>query len=209
MYVPKAFREDDVARLHGFLRAWSFALLVTDVDGEPVATHLPLVLDERAAPDGRLIGHVARPNPQWRAFDGRRQALAIFSGPHAYVSPTWYATAPAVPTWNYAAVHAYGRPRVLEGLDATRDAVARLVAVHDPAWRLADQPADFIAGMLRGIVAFEMPIERLEGKLKLSQNRPAADRPGVVRALRSGGAPGRAVAELMEELGPPPSGSAG
>ena len=198
MYVPKAFREDDVARLHGFLRAWSFALLVTDVDGVPVATHLPLVLDEHGAPQARLIGHVARPNPQWRSFDGTRQALAIFSGPHAYVSPTWYATAPAVPTWNYAAVHAYGRPRVLEGPEATRDAVARLVEIHDPAWRLADQPAEFIAGMLRGIVAFEMPIERLEGKLKLSQNRPAADRPGVVRALRAGGAAERAVAELME-----------
>jgi len=200
MYVPKAFREDDVGRLHGLLRSWSFALLVTHVDGTPTATHLPFVLDESAGPQGRLIGHVARPNPQWRTFDGTRQALAIFSGPHAYVSPTWYATTPAVPTWNYAAVHAYGRPRVLEGLEATRDAVARLVDVHDPSWRLADQPAEFIAGMLRGIVAFEMPIERLEGKLKLSQNRPAADRPGVVRALRAGGAAERGVADLMEQL---------
>lgn len=198
MYVPKAFREDDVARLHGFLGAWSFALLVTDVDGVPVATHLPLVLDDHAGSEARLIGHVARPNPQWRSFDGARQALAIFSGPHAYVSPTWYATAPAVPTWNYAAVHAYGRPRVLERPEATRDAVARLVAIHDPAWSLADQPAEFIAGMLRGIVAFEMPIERLEGKLKMSQNRPAADRPGVVRALRARGPGERAVAELMD-----------
>jgi transcriptional regulator len=195
MYVPKAFREDDVARLHGFLRAWSFALLVTDVDGVPVATHLPLVLDEGS--ETRLIGHVARPNPQWQTFDGTRQALAIFAGPHAYVSPTWYASAPAVPTWNYAAVHAYGRPRVLEGPEATRDAVARLVALHDPAWRLDDQPTEFIAGMLRGIVAFEMPIERLEGKLKMSQNRPAVDRAGVARVLGAGGAAERAVADLM------------
>jgi transcriptional regulator len=201
MYVPKAFREDDAARLHAFLRAWSFGLLVTaDADGVPVATHIPFVLDEGAPPQGRLIAHVARANPQWRALDGTRQALAIFSGPHAYVSPTWYATTPAVPTWNYAAVHVYGRPRVLEGVEATRDAVTRLVDVHDPAWPLADQPAEFIAGMLRGIVAFEMPIERLEGKMKLSQNRPAADRPGVIQALRAGGAVERAVADLMEHL---------
>jgi len=198
MYVPKAFREDDVARLQGFLRAWSFALLVTDVDGVPSATHLPLVLDADGAGRGRLIGHVARANPQWRTFDGRREALAVFAGPHAYVSPTWYATAPAVPTWNYGAVHVYGRPRVLGGADATRDAVARLVKEHDPNWPLGEQPEEFIAGMLRGIVAFEMPIERLEGKLKLSQNRPAADRPGIVRALRAGGEVERAVADLME-----------
>ena len=197
MYVPKAFREDDVTRLHGFLRAWSFALLVTDVDGVPSATHLPLVLDAAGA-EARLIGHVARANPQWRTFDGTREALAVFSGPHAYVSPTWYATGPAVPTWNYGAVHVYGRPRVLEGADATRDAVARLVQQHDPGWPLGEQPEEFIAGMLRGIVAFEMPIERVEGKLKLSQNRPAADRPGIVRALRAGGDVERAVADLME-----------
>jgi transcriptional regulator len=198
MYIPKAFREDDVARLHDFLRAWSFALLVTDLDGVPSATHLPLVLDADDGEEGRLIGHVARANPHWQAFDGTRQALAVFFGPHAYVSPTWYATAPAVPTWNYAAIHAYGRPRVLEGSEATRDAVGRLVQEHDPAWRLADQSAEYISGMLRGIVAFEMPIERLEGKLKLSQNRPAADRPGIVRALRAGGEVERAVADLME-----------
>ena len=198
MYVPRAFREDDVARLHGFIRAWSFGLLVTDVDGVPTATHLPFVLDAEGAAHGRLIGHVARANPHWQAFDGTRQALAVFGGPHAYVSPTWYATSPAVPTWNYAAIHAYGRPRVLEGADATRDAVERLVRQHDAAWHLNDQPAEFVAGMLRGIVAFELPIDRLEGKLKLSQNRPAADRPGIVRALRAGGEAERAVADLME-----------
>jgi len=198
MYVPKAFREHDVARLHGFLRAWSFALLVTDLDGVPTATHLPFVLDAEGTAQGRLIGHVARANPHWQAFDGTRQALAVFSGPHAYVSPTWYATSPAVPTWNYAAIHAYGRPRILEGTEATRDVVERLVREHDAAWRLADQPAEFVAGMLRGIVAFELPIDRLEGKMKLSQNRPAADRPGVVRALRAGGEVDRAVADLME-----------
>ena len=198
MYVPKAFRENDLARLHGFIRAWSFALLVTDVDGVPSATHLPLVLDAERGARGRLIGHVARANPQWQTFDGAREALAVFSGPHAYVSPTWYATTPAVPTWNYGAVHVYGRPRLLDGVDATRDAVARLVQEHDPGWRLGDQPEEFIAGMLRGIVAFELPIGRLEGKLKLSQNRPAADRPGILRGLRTGGEVERAVADLME-----------
>jgi len=173
MYVPNAFREDDVGRLHGFLRAWSFALLVTDVDGVPVATHLPFVLDEHTSPRGRLIGHVARANPQWRAFDGTRQALVIFSGPHAYVSPTWYATTPAVPTWNYAAVHAYGFPKVLSDPKAKHENQRRLVAAMDPQWlpefdKLSEK---YVTMMLEGIVNFEIAVTRVETRWKLSQNR--------------------------------------
>lgn len=176
MYIPKAFREDDRTRLHAYVRAWSFALLVSEADGDPVATHLPFLLDTARGPLGTLIAHMARANPQWQGFDGARQALAVFSGPHAY-----------------------GRPRTLDEA-ATRDAVARLVEEHEgtrePRWRLDAQPERFVEGMLRGIVAFEIPIERLEGKLKLGQNRPPADRAGVVRALR-GSPEGRAVAELI------------
>jgi len=114
MYLPKPFREDDPARLHALIRAHGFATLISERDGEPFASHLPLLLDAERGPRGTLLGHMARANPQWRSFDQGRAALAIFHGPHCYVSPSWYANAPAVPTWNYAAVHAYGRPRVLE-----------------------------------------------------------------------------------------------
>ena len=199
MYVPELFALSDPTQIRALVQRWPFATVITAGGLGLVATHVPLVI--AASGDGgvdRLIGHVARANPHWQAFDGTRQALAVFSGPHAYVSPTWYATSPAVPTWNYAAIHAYGRPRILKGTEATRDVVERLVREHDAAWRLADQPAEFVAGMLRGIVAFELPIDRLEGKMKLSQNRPAADRPGVVRALRAGGEVDRAVADHME-----------
>src|SRR5688572_2480299 len=113
MYVPKHFSESDPETLTGIVAAYGFATLVTDVDGAPSATHVPLLLEGNCAPGGRLVGHVARANPHWRSFDGRT-ALAIFHGPHGYVSPRWYATSPAVPTWNYAAVHAYGAPRVID-----------------------------------------------------------------------------------------------
>ena len=117
MYIPKSFQVTDPEVLAAFIRAHSFATLVSAVDGTPFATHLPLLLDQ-----GTLLGHVARANPHWQAFDGQREALAIFHGPHAYISPTWYATGPAVPTWNYAAVHVYGAPRLIEG-----EALAALV----------------------------------------------------------------------------------
>src|SRR5712691_2090561 len=177
MYVPEDFREDHPAAVHALIRAYGFATLVTVDGGVPFASHVPLLLDADRGPHGTLLGHVARGNPQWRHF-GASPALAIFQGPHGYVSPSWYATAPAVPTWNYAAVHAVGVPHVLEDEAAVRALLARLVAVHEAPlpvpWTLA-LPADFEARMVRGIVAFEMPVDRLEGKRKLSQNRSGDD----------------------------------
>ncbi|HZD24935.1 MAG TPA: FMN-binding negative transcriptional regulator [Alphaproteobacteria bacterium] len=203
MYIPEAFREDDPARLAALMAQASFALVVTtEADGVPFATHLPLLHEPAAGAHGTLLGHMARANPQWRHFEAGGQVLAVFSGPHAYVSPSWYQTHPSVPTWNYAAVHAYGRPALLDEA-ATRALLQRLVATHEAGyeapWRM-ELPAKYEAMMLRGIVGFEIPIDRLEGKFKLSQNRDATDR-GNVAAKLAGSAydEARGVARLMRE----------
>ena len=204
MYTPRHFREDDPGILRAVMRENSFATLVSLDGGELTATHLPLLLDEDRGAHGTLIGHVARANPQWRGFAGS-DVLAIFQGPHAYVSPSWYEDRAAnVPTWNYVAVHAYGVPRLVEN-DA---AVARLLAATagtyeaaQPApWSPAEFDAEKYAAMRRGVVAFEIPISRIEGKRKLSQNKSEADRAGVVAALAdSGDETGRAVAAVMAQ----------
>ena len=189
MFIPRHFANDDRAALHAVMRDYAFALMITCDDGRPFATHLPFVLDAGAGANGTLLGHVSRANPHWRGFDGTRDALAIFQGPHAYVSPSWYETEHAVPTWNYVAVHAYGRPRAFEDKEATIAVLKRLVARHEtPAtgpWSMDRLPADYMEMMVKGIVAFEMPIDRLEGKFKLSQNKSEADRRGVVRGLKA------------------------
>src|SRR5947208_238650 len=130
MYVPPHFAESDPDALHVFIERHGFGLLVSQVGGEPFATHLPLLLDCTAGPHGTLLGHVARANPQWRELAGQT-SLAIFSGPHAYVSPTWYEAENVVPTWNYVAVHAYGRAELVEDRDALMDIVRRSVAVYE------------------------------------------------------------------------------
>ncbi len=196
MHVPPAFAENDPALLHGLMDAHPFATLVSVVEGLPFATHLPLLLDPAASPRGTLSGHVARANPHWRTFDGAAPALAIFHGPHAYVSPSWYVTFPAVPTWNYAVVHAIGRPRLVEDPAALSALVDRTVETFERAredrWRPA-LPEGYREKMLKGIVGFTLEIERIEGKLKLSQNKPQADREGVIRALESSGHPDAAA----------------
>jgi RNA polymerase sigma factor (sigma-70 family) len=160
---------DDPATLQAFLRAHDFATLVTGGPDGLVASHVPILVDETGWPAARLRGHLARANPQWRALAGG-EALAIFSGPHAYVSPAWYETAPAVPTWNYAAVHVYGEPRIVDERAALEAIVVAMVARYEgtemPAWR-REMPADFWSKMLGGIVGFEIAVRRVEGKWKL------------------------------------------
>ncbi|HJS85580.1 MAG TPA: FMN-binding negative transcriptional regulator, partial [Acetobacteraceae bacterium] len=172
-----------------------------------VASHVPLLLDPEPAPFGTLIGHLARPNPQATASRAEPEALAIFHGSDAYVTPSWYETkrqtGKVVPTWNYVAVHAYGPLRFFDDPARLLAIVTRLTERHEAAraapWAVGDAPADFIAGMLRGIVGFELPITRLEGKRKMSQNRPREDRAGVAAGLR---AEGRAdVAALVPDSG--------
>lgn len=205
MYVPRPFAETDVARLHALVHAHPFATLVSAVGGVPFATHLPLLLDASRGALGTLEGHVAGPNPHQDAFDGDSQALAIFHGPHSYVSPRWYAGAPNVPTWNYVAVHAVGKPRQVSEAARVRDLLARTAALFEAGakepWSLADVPESWAAGMARAIVAFELPIDELQGKRKLSQNKTAADREGVITALRAAGdEQSLAVAAQMEAL---------
>jgi transcriptional regulator len=164
-----------------------------------------MLLDAEPQPYGTLIGHVSRANPQWRDFDGGVQALAIFLGPDAYVSPSWYATkrqtGKVVPTWNYVAIHAYGRLRAFHEPDRLLDLVTRLTdrqeAGRAQRWMVTDAPADYLKAQLKGIAGLELRIERLEGKWKMSQNRPAEDATGAVEGLRSEGA--TEVARLVSE----------
>jgi transcriptional regulator len=198
LYVPKAFAVDDVPALHAFIAAHSFATLVSPDAQDPAVTHLPLLLD-RPGPLGTLTGHVARANPHWQRLEGN-QALAIFHGPHAYVSPSWYATHPSVPTWNFAAVHVRGRARLVHDAAALHEIVRRMVDHYESArespWRM-QLPEDYRDQMLRNIVGFHIEITALTGKFKLSQNRPRADREQVIDALSAGHAGEQDVARLM------------
>ena len=203
MYLPSHFTETDIAALHALMRAHDFALIIAARDGVLEAAHLPFLLDPERGPQGTLVAHMARANKLWRAFDGTAEVLVVFQGPHAYVSPRWYEDggAGAVPTWNYAAVHAHGTPHLIEGEARTREILTRLAAMYEAEnpspWTLETAP-ETVAKMLPGIVAFEIPIARLEGKWKLSQNRSAADRAGVASALSgSSDAGARGVAALM------------
>jgi transcriptional regulator len=205
MYIPAAFAEPDLTRLHDFIEDNSFGVLVSQVRGLPFATHLPFLLDRIAGPHGTLVGHGARANPQWREAAGQT-ALAIFSGPHIYVSPSWYEAEQVVPTWNYTAVHAYGRVEVVEDQGLLLDIVQRSVQVYERAlprpWSF-DAASAFIERLLAQIVGFRIEVERLEGKFKLNQNHPAERRKKVVRALQQrGGENALAVAALMQAVLP-------
>lgn len=197
MYLPTYARVDDRDRQLALMRAHPFATLVTAPEGVPFATHLPLLVEEEAG-ELYLRSHLARANPQWRHFD-EREVLAVFQGPHALVNSAWYATSPNVPTWNYAAVHAYGPARAVEG-EAARAVARRLLEAHTPG--APPIPADFETRLLAGVVTFELRVSRLEGKFKLSQNKPGQDRQNVIEQLsNSPHQHERDTAELMRRLG--------
>jgi transcriptional regulator len=193
MYNPQHFREERIPVLHDLIRSHSLATLVTMHPGGLMASHVPMLLDPQPEPFGTLRCHLARANSQWRDFSPDVPALAIFSGPEHYISPLWYETTAetgkVVPTWNYAIVHAYGPLQVIEDAAWLREMVTNLTDVHESGfpepWKVEDAPADFIAGQLKAIVGIEIPIARLEGKWKISQNRPAKDRQGVVSGLEA------------------------
>jgi transcriptional regulator len=205
MYIPPAFREDDPATLRQIMQEARLATLVTATAEGLVATPLPLVLDAEAGAHGVLLGHVARANPQWK-LPVIGEALIVFQGPDAYVTPSWYPAkrehGKVVPTWNYVAVHAYGRAEFFVDADRLLAVVERLTALHErpraEPWAVSDAPADFIASQLKGIVGVSIAITRIEGKRKLSQNRDAADRDGVAAGLSASEREGdRVMARLI------------
>lgn len=200
MFTPKSFEVTNIPVLHDLIAAEPFGVLVGQHENRPYASHIPFLLDPDRGPNGTLIAHLARNNPQGGMFDGKQELLAIFQGPHGYISPRWYTPGNAVPTWNYAVVHVYGAARIISDPGDIREQQARLVAAYEgpDGWRMDSQPEDYMAGMLGGITAFEIPIERLEGKFKLSQNRSIADRESVIAALCESRSPwDRALAEFM------------
>jgi transcriptional regulator len=204
MYAPPAFRDDDRESLLATIRDARLANFVTATADGPMVTPLPLFLDESDGEHGVIYGHLAKANPQWRA-PPLGEGLAIFMGLDAYVTPAWYATkaetGKVVPTWNYVAVHAHGPVEFFHDPDRLLDAVTRLTKLYEQPraapWAVTDAPADFIAAQLRGIVGVRMPITRIEGKRKMSQNRNAADRAGVAAGLAASERPSEREAAAL------------
>jgi transcriptional regulator len=205
VYLPPAFTETRREVLIAHIERHDFGMLVTHGEAGLIASQIPFLIEQRGS-QLVLQGHLARANPQLDDLDGAAEALAVFAGPHAYISPNWYEAGPSVPTWNYATVHAYGPSRRIEDADWLHDLVRRLSDRHEAheaaqghaAWRMQDLPGPYVQSMLKGIVGIEIAVTRLEGKFKLSQNRPAADRPRIIGALDARGDPeSAAVADLM------------
>ncbi|QDU96750.1 FMN-binding negative transcriptional regulator [Lignipirellula cremea] len=202
MFIPPAFAEQDLARLHLFLIQNSFGLVVSQVDGAPFATHLPLLLQPAEGPLGTLTGHFARANPQWRQLVGQT-VLVIFTGPHAYISPTWYEAENTVPTWNYTAVHVYGQIELVESGEPLLNILKETVQTYEQSkpqpWTLEGNEA-ITERLIEQIVGFRMVIEKIEGKFKLNQNHPAERRQKVIKALEEQGDENSlGLANLMRE----------
>jgi transcriptional regulator len=206
MYLPQAFLEDRLQVLHDAIRGCGLGLLITVTAEGPAATPVPMLLDPTAGEKGTLHAHVARANRQWRDTLPGSRALAVFAGPNAYVSPGWYPskqeTGRVVPTWNYITVQAGGVPTFFEDADRLRALVERLTARQESGrarpWSVSDAPEPFIAQQLRAIVGVTLPIDRLEGKWKLSQNRSEQDRRGVIEGLAA--EPGEAAAAIRAAM---------
>ncbi len=194
-YLPPHFEENDTAVLHALVRAHPLSTWIVQQHGELLVNHIPFLLDPDRGEHGTLVGHVARANPVWQALAEGAGSVAVFTGPQAYVSPNWYpskhAHGKAVPTWNYAIVHAHGVPLVFEDPDRVLDVVKRLTQTHEAGqarpWQVEDAPADYIANLLKVIVGIEIPVQRWVGKWKVSQNRPSADQQGVAAGLNGQG----------------------
>ena len=194
-YLPPHFEENDTAVLHTLVREHPLSTWIVQHRGELLVNHIPFLLDPARGEHGTLVGHVARANPVWQALAEGAGSVAVFTGPQAYVSPNWYpskhAHGKAVPTWNYAIVHAHGVPLAFEDPVRVLDVVRRLTQTHEAGqarpWQVADAPADYIANLLKVIVGIEIPVQRWVGKWKVSQNRPSADQQGVAAGLNGQG----------------------
>ena len=211
MYLPPAFREDRRAVQHDLMRAYPLALLITAGAGGLLANPIPMLIYPDEGECGTLRAHLSRGNAQWQELGAVAECLVVFQGPQDYISPSWYATKQAtqkvVPTWNYAIVQAWGAPRLVEDSAWLLRQLTDLTYAEEHArsrpWQVDDAPASYIAAQMKGIIGVEIPITRLEGKWKVSQNRPAADREGVVAGLRSQGASSQLMADLVAQRNTP------
>jgi len=199
MYIPKYFRINDKDIIYDFIERYSFATLFSQHNGEPYATHLPLILNKD---ESVLYGHFARPNGQWKDAENR-QVLVAFQGPHCYISPSWYETTKAVPTWNYVAIHLYGKMEILEDEKVILDSLNDLVNKYespDSSYNLNVVEPSFIEGMSKGIVAFKIKITKIEAKAKLSQNHPVERQELIIEQLeRTSNQDNIKIATLMRE----------
>jgi transcriptional regulator len=206
MYQPPVFREDRIDVQHALIRAHPLGLLITAGPAGLLANLFPFLVDA-GSEKGTLRLHIARANPQWKELQAIEECLVVFQGPQDYVTPSWYATkretGKVVPTWNYATVHVWGRPRVMNDDAWLRrqldDLTASREGPREEPWKVDDAPADFVAMQMRAIVGVEIPIARMEGKWKMSQNRPEADRTGVIEGFRAMGEAGEEIAALVAE----------
>ncbi len=209
MYVPKPFRQHDSEKIVAMIEATPFATLITVAGGAPLVSHLPLLLDRSIGEQGALIGHLALANPQARALANGQDAYAIFLGPNAYVTPSWYESkrehGNVVPTWDYIAVHVRGTMRVVDDPVDLHALVARLTDHHEASrsepWEIGDAPAEYIAGQLRAIVGFHLAITQIDGKWKLGQGKADADLAGVADGLAcEANSDAVAIAEAIREV---------
>jgi transcriptional regulator len=212
MYSPKTFEETNLATLHALVRAHPLGTWVTHGNGDLTVNHVPFLLRADIGPYGTLVGHVARANPVWQTLDGAARSIAVFQGADSYITPSWYpskhATGKAVPTWNYAVVHAHGAPRAIDDAGWLLSHLEELTSTHEAhqalPWKISDAPAGYVERLIESIVGIEMPIEKIEGKWKVSQNRTPADRTGVVAGLMGkGSAAAEAMAQLVRERASP------
>ena len=206
MYNQRSYRNDDPDALRRVIETYPFAILVSQHDGEPYASHLPFMWTS-GGEHGVLLGHMARANGHWKLFERPADSLALFWGPHAYVSPTWYAPGPKVPTWNYVTVHACGRPQIVDDTKGVLVVLAKLAAAYEGtgpgAWGLGRLPPGNAEMQTKGIVAFRMPLTRVETKIKLSQNRDLEDRTRVIARLEaSDSQDAQATAKWMKRVLP-------
>jgi transcriptional regulator len=194
MYIPKSFEQNDMEGLHEFIKRYSFATLITHHHHEPKISHIPILLKRDQGPFGTLAGHVAKLNPHAELFDGNQQTLCIFHGPHAYISANWYLTSPNVPTWNYAVVHAYGKPKLISTEELSDDLSVMLNhyeglldenSLEEKSHFQIEQ--DYKLQLMKYIVGFKMEITRIEGKFKLGQNRSREDQESMLRNLKKQG----------------------
>lgn len=206
MYVPKHFAETDLAVLHALIGEQPLGTWVTQGSDELVVNHIPFYLDAAQGEFGTLIGHVARANPVWKNLSGALPSVVVFQGPQAYISPSWYpskqANGKVVPTWNYAVVHAHGHAQIVEDRNHLLAIVTKLTGIHETGqaapWKVADAPAEFIDTLLGAIVGIEIPLTKLTGKWKVTQNRPLPDQLGTVAGLQAQG--GAQASEMAQQV---------